>query len=394
VLVAPADNEPQKSASGARRDGVPEEKPRTVTAPQRWRLVLGRRSDQLPAAGQRLAAALDELYGAGRGEGSHGAAGAGAGRGQGFPHVRDWEQELDELFGAQVREEVLARAAAAGRTDVALHLDPAAVRPSVDLLHAVLSLAGGMSEARLARLRPLVAALVAALTEQLARQLRPALTGLAGARRTWRDTGVLDLPGTLRANLHTARRGDDGRVLVLPERPVFRSRSRRSVQWRLIVLTDVSGSMEPSTVWAAMTASILAGVPALRTHFVTFSDGVIDLTDRVDDPLKLLLEVRVGGGTHIAKALRYARDLVTVPSRTMVVVISDFDEGYPVGDLVAETRALASSGCALLGCASLDDRGAARYNAGVAALLAGAGMPVAALSPLELARWVGEKVTS
>ncbi|GAA1741779.1 DUF5682 family protein [Luedemannella helvata] len=391
-------------AGDARSPGVPGEDDadravasRTVPPAQRWRLVLGRRRDELPAAGQRLATALDELYGAGRGEGSYSAEGAGSGgqgggRGAGFPTVREWADELEALFGARVREEVLARAASAGRVDVALALDPESVRPSVELLHAVLSLAGGMSEANLARLRPLVARLVAALTEQLARQLRPALTGLASPRRTRRPTGVLDLPGTIRANLHTARPDDRGRLLVLPERPVFRTRSRRGVEWQLIVLTDVSGSMEPSTVWAALTASILAGVPALKTHFVTFSDGVIDLTERVDDPLALLLEVRVGGGTHIAKALRYARDLVTVPSRTMVVVISDFEEGYPLSGLVSEVRTLVGAGCALLGCASLDDRGAARYSTAVAAQLVAAGMPVAALSPLELARWVGEQV--
>jgi hypothetical protein len=383
--------EPTDGAAEA-ADGSPALARRDVTSVHRWRLVLGRQSDALPANQRRLATALDELYGAGRGEGSYTVDGSGGGRGTAFPSVREWQEELDALFGTRVREDVLARATEAGRADVALHLDPAAVRPSIELLHTVLSLAGGMSEARLARLRPLVARLVAALTAELARTLRPALTGLTSARRTRRRTGVLDLAGTVRANLRSARRGPDGRVLVVPERPVFRSRGRRSVDWRLIIVTDVSGSMEPSTVWAALTASILAGVPALRTHFLTFSTEVIDLTDRLDDPLRLLLEVRVGGGTHIAHALRYARGLLTVPNRTMVVVISDFEEGYPVGDLVAEVRALAETGCSLLGCASLDDRGAARYCVGVAEQVTAAGMPVAALSPLELARWVGERV--
>jgi Mg-chelatase subunit ChlD len=365
---------------------------RAVDASHRWRLVLGRQSDALPASMRRLATALDELYGTGHGEGSYGVGGLGGGRGSVFPSVREWSEELESLFGAGVREEVLARAAEGGRLDVAMQLDPSAVRPSIELLHAVLALASGMPEAQLGRLRPLVAKLVAALTAQLARRLRPALTGLTSPRRTRRRTGVLDLPGTIRANLRTARPGPDGRTLVVPERPVFRSRGRRSVDWRLIVLTDVSGSMEQSTIWSALTASILAGVPALRTHFVTFDTQVVDLTDRLDDPLALLLRVKVGGGTHIAKALRYARDLVTVPARTMVVVVSDFEEGYPVGQLVAEVRMLVGSGCRLLGCASLDDRGAARYSVGVAEQLVAAGMPVAALSPLELARWVGDQI--
>lgn len=112
---------------------------------------------------------------------------------------------------------------------------------------------------------------------------------------------------------------------------MFRSRARRAADWRLILVTDVSGSMEASTVWAALTASVLAGVPTLSTHFLAFSTEVIDLTGQVEDPLSLLLEVSVGGGTHIAAGLRHARELVTVPSRTLVVVVSDFEEGYPLG---------------------------------------------------------------
>ncbi|MGW1985786.1 vWA domain-containing protein [Streptomyces collinus] len=362
----------------------------------RWRLVLGRRTEQLPSSARPLATALDELYGAGRGEGSRGDL-TGGGRGGGgreapYPGVRAWSEELAALFGPGVREEVLAAAAATGRPDVFAELDPDSVRPSVDLLRSVLRHAGGLPEARLATLRPLVRRLVDALTRELATRLRPALHGTALARPSRRPGGGLDLPRTLRANLATARRAPDGTVQVIPERPVFRARARKAADWRLVLVTDVSGSMEASTIWSAITAAVLAGVPTLSTHFLAFSTEVVDLTDHVQDPLSLLLEVSVGGGTHIAAGLRHARELVTVPSRTLVVVVSDFEEGYPVGGLLAEVRALAGAGCRLLGCASLDDSGRPRYSTGVAAQLVAAGMPVAALSPLELARWVGEKI--
>ncbi|MDX2648192.1 DUF5682 family protein [Streptomyces sp. PA03-1a] len=387
--------------------GAPGEAPaaaaRTLAPADRWRLVLGRRGDRLPPSAGALATALDELYGNGRGEGSrgdlggHGGAGrAGGGRGgreAPYPGVREWSEELAALFGPGIREEVLAAAAASGRKDVVAELDPDSVRPSVDLLRTVLRHAGGLPEARLAALRPLVRRLVEALTRQLATRLRPALHGTALPRPSRRPGGGLDLARTLRANLATARRGPDGTVQVIPERPVFRARAQRAADWRLILVTDVSGSMEASTIWAALTASVLAGVPTLSTHFLAFSTEVIDLTDHVADPLSLLLEVSVGGGTHIAAGLRHARELVTVPSRTLVVVVSDFEEGYPLGGLLAEVRALVGAGCHVLGCASLDDAGRPRYSTGVAGQLVAAGMPVAALSPLELARWVGEKIT-
>ncbi|MFE9886738.1 DUF5682 family protein [Streptomyces scopuliridis] len=367
-----------------------------LTPGERWRLLLGR-GRELTGGAARIAGALDELYGYGRGEGARGeesgAGGSRGGDGASYPDVRSWSEELSALFGPGVREEVLAAAAGTGRLDAALELDPASARPSVELLRTVLSYAGGLPEHQLARLRPLVARLVAELTEALANRLRPALTGLSHPRPTRRPGGPLDLARTLRANLATARRDPDtGAVTVLPEQPVFRTRARKAADWRLVLVVDVSGSMEASTVWAALTASVLAGVPAVSTHFVAFSTEVLDLTDQVDDPLSLLLEVRVGGGTNIARGLRHARELVTVPSRTLVVLISDFEEGGPVSPLLTEIRALVDAGCHVLGCASLDDEGRPRYSAGVAGQLVGAGMPVAALSPLELARWVGERV--
>ncbi|MCX5206655.1 DUF5682 family protein [Streptomyces sp. NBC_00237] len=370
----------------------------TLAPADRWRLVLGRRADRLPSGAARLATALDELYGTGHGEGSRsglpgpgGGPGRRGGREPSFPGVREWSEELAALFGPGIREEVLAAAAVTGRQDVLAAFDPAAVTPSVELLRTVLRYAGGLPEARLAALRPLVRHLVDELTRQLATRLRPALTGTMSTRPTRRPGGRLDLPRTLRANLATARRTADGTVRVIPEKPVFRSRVRRSADWRLILVTDVSGSMEASTIWSALTASVLAGVPTLSTHFLAFSTEVVDLTGHVHDPLSLLLEVSVGGGTHIAAGLRHARSLITVPTRTLVVVISDFEEGAPLGGLLAEVRALVNTGCHVLGCASLDDAGRPRYSTGVAGQLVAAGMPVAALSPLELARWIGEK---
>jgi hypothetical protein len=379
----------EAGADAVRRLGLSDDR---ITPTHRWRMLLGRRIDDLPALAARSAQALDELYGSGHGEGSRTVGGRGGGREARAPTIREWRDELTELFGARVCEQVLGEAARRGNRDAALALDPATVAPSVDLLHTVLSLAGGLPEAELTRLRPLVARLVAELTALLATRLRPALAGITSPRPTRRRTGRIDLASTIRANLATARRTRDGRVLVMPERLRYKERGRRSVDWRLILVTDVSGSMEPSTVWAALTSAVLAGLPALTTHFLAFSTEVIDLSEHAHDPLSLLLEVRVGGGTHIARALAHARTLVTVPTRTMVVVVSDFEEGYPLHGLLDEVRALAESGCRLLGCASLDDEARPRYAVGVAQQLVAAGMPVAALSPLALARWVADQI--
>ena len=106
----------------------------------------------------------------------------------------------------------------------------------------------------------------------------------------------------------------------------------------------------------------------------------------------MLLEVQVGGGTHIGKAVHAARERLRVPNRTIVLLVTDFDEGYPVARLLAEVRSLIETGAKALGLAALNDDGQPRYNKGIAEQGVGCGMPVAALSPTQLARWVGEQI--
>jgi hypothetical protein len=362
---------------------------RDPRGPDRWRLILGRQREALPAREQRMAAALDELYGRGRGEGARG--GRGGGTGTPFPESRAWGEALEDLFGETIREEVLAAAAEGGRASAAAELDPDAVRPSVDLLCQVLALAGSLGEGRLAKLRPLVRRLVDALTAALARQVRPALTGPATGQRTFRTTPHLDLAHTLRRNLGTVQHTDDGPMLV-PDRLVFRTGSRKTMAWDLFLAVDVSGSMEPSVVYAAMMSAILAGAPFLTVRFVAFDTRVIDLSEHAADPLALLLEAKVGGGTDIASAVQYVGAQVRVPSRSILVVVSDFEEGGSPAPLLEAVRRLVSAGVTCLGVAALEDGGAPRYHAGIAGSLVRIGMPVAAVSPLELARWVSDVV--
>lgn len=363
-----------------------------LAAGERWRLILGAQRQRLSARGRGCGRALDELYGFGRGEGaSGGAAGQGGGREAPFPQAREWSEALEALFGAAVRDEVLAAAAAEGRADALLALDPEQVTPSVALLEQILALRGGLGEGRLASLRKLVKAVIEQLVRELSARVRPALTGLTSPRPTRRPGGRLDLRRTVRANLRHVQPAAGGPRLV-PERLIFSARSRRSLDWRVSLVVDVSGSMDASVIYSALMAAILAGLPAVAVDFLAFSTEVVDLSDRVDDPLALLLELQVGGGTLIARGLRAARQRMTTPARTLVVLISDFEEGGPLGPMLAEIRAIAQSGARPLGVAALDDRGAPRYNRAAASRAVAAGMPVAALSPLELARWVGDQL--
>ncbi|WP_235935278.1 DUF5682 family protein [Candidatus Laterigemmans baculatus] len=369
-----------------------------ISIADRWRMILGLPPQNRTAAG-RAAECLDELYGQGRGEGARKGIANRRPSGRGGteapePTTAEWSDDLEKLFGAGICQEVLGEAAAGGRSAAVDLLDPDTVTPSIELLQQVLSLAGGLPESRAEKLRRLAKRITQALAEQLAIRIRPALTGLSTPRPTRRPNRKLNLPRTIRDNLANVYRRSDGRPAVIAKRLIFNSPARREMDWHLTFVVDVSGSMDASVIYSALCAAIFAELQALSVRFLAFSTEVIDLSDHVVDPLTLLLEVRVGGGTHIGLGLRAARTRITVPSRSIVVLVSDFEEGVSVNEMLAEIRALSTAGVQCVGLAAIDDSGTARFHQGYAQLAASAGMSVAAVSPERLARWVGDQVRS
>ena len=283
------------------------EPPGEINLADRWRLVLGVQGCNTPK-GRRSAWALDQLYGvsarAGRGQRNDLARG---GTEAPYPSARDWIDDLNGLFGKDVCEEVLGEAAANGRAAILEYLNPETVRPSIDLLEQVLALRGALPERELSQLRKLAGRITERLAQQLANRLRPALSGLSTARPTRRRGRRLDFARTVDANLDTAHRRGDGRMALAPRRMFFRTPARRQMDWHLIFVVDVSGSMEASVIYSALVAAIFSALPAIDVRFFAFSTEVIDLSQSVDDPLALLMEVQVGGGTHIGLGLRAAR---------------------------------------------------------------------------------------
>ncbi len=93
--------------------------------------------------------------------------------------------------------------------------------------------------------------------------------------------------------------------------PRFNSRIKRhSEQWQLVLLVDQSGSMVDSVIHSAVMAACLWQLPGIRTHLVAFDTSVVDLTADVADPVELLMKVQLGGGTNIASAVEYGRQLL------------------------------------------------------------------------------------
>ena len=377
-------------------------------AVRRWRMVLGRyaesalpRRDDDAGLDETLGYLYDREYtgrglrhGRGVGSGGAGPGGVGSGGGLGASALRavDWLDGARRLFPASTLQRLESDALTRyGLTE--LLADPSAVdsiETSPELGAALLRIKGTICPQLADGLRALIARIVADAVERLRRPLTTALTG--SRRRDRRNPRAsardFDWRRTIAANLGNAD-PVTGRLLVQDVR--FMSRRRRqNLQWDVIILVDQSASMASSLLHSAVMASILAALPGLSVRLILFDTSVVDVSHLAGDPVEVLMTCQLGGGTDIARAVAYASGLVRRPTRTVVALVSDFEEGGSVSSLVGEVAALAGSGVRLLGLAALNGDGEPWYDRVVAERLAGAGMRVAAMTPDRFAVWLAE----
>lgn len=375
-----------------------------MTDIERWRLILGKYSGQrLGAAGAgtdqaRMEAAMDFLYGReydGRGvrrEGSVPSPQLGpGGLGDSMPTLVSWLGEIRELFPRQTAEIVEKHALDRyGMTE--LVTDPQTLErlvPDEQLLKTILMLKGQMDPEVLAVARRIIREVVDELRRKLEADVRRALSGRLNQHRhsPMRLAANFDAVGTIRRNLKNYD-AESGRLVL--DKVLFFERNARRLPWDIIVCVDQSGSMVGSVIHSAVMAGILAGLPAFRVRLVVFDTNVVDLSDAADDPVEVLLSVQLGGGTDIAKAVRYCGQLVENPDRTVLVLVTDFCEGGSPADLVRAVRELAEARVTMLGLAALDREAHPYYDKQMAQRLANHGMRIAALTPSELANWLTE----
>ena len=377
-------------------------------AVRRWRMVLGRyaesalpRRDDDAGLDETLGYLYDREYtgrglrhGRGVGSGGAGPGGVGSGGGLGASALRavDWLDGARRLFPTSTLQRLESDALTRyGLTE--LLADPSAVdsiETSPELGAALLRIKGTICPQLADGLRALIARIVADAVERLRRPLTTALTG--SRRRDRRSPRAsardFDWRRTIAANLGNAD-PVTGRLLVQDVR--FMSRRRRqNLQWDVIILVDQSASMASALLHSAVMASILAALPGLSVRLILFDTSVVDVSHLAGDPVEVLMTCQLGGGTDIARAVAHASSLVRRPTRTVLALVSDFEEGGSVSSLVNEVAALAGSGVRLLGLAALNDDGDPWYDRVVAERLAGAGMRVAAMTPDRFAAWLAE----
>ncbi|MBN3216910.1 VWA domain-containing protein [Pectobacterium polaris] len=365
---------------------------------KRWRLILGHYADEalgdatFDAQDLKVERTLDYLYrreyqrrGLKQEGGRHGSLD------QSQLTAVNWLNQARKLFPSSTFERMQSQAIE--RYEIShLFNDPQALQamePTPALAKALLSLRGRMNE----QTREAVRDIIRKVVDEILRTLRPTFTNaLTGRRNRFRRSPVassqnFDWRATIAANLKHFDR-DKNRLVI--ETPHFNSRMQRHMPWDVILCVDQSASMSSSVMYAAVCASILAALPAVRVSLIVFDTQVVDLSHLAHDPVEVLMTVQLGGGTNIAKAMQYCEQRVQNPKRTIVTLISDFEEGGALNRLLSCVQRMHSQQITLLGLAALDDAAQPVYDTAIGQKLADRGMHVAALTPEHFAQWLAE----
>jgi uncharacterized protein with von Willebrand factor type A (vWA) domain len=149
----------------------------------------------------------------------------------------------------------------------------------------------------------------------------------------------------------------------------------------VVVAIDQSGSMAASVVFAGVFGAVLASMRTLKTSLIVFDTEVVDLTEHLSDPVEVLFGTQLGGGTDINRAVAYGQSLLTRPSGSLFVLISDLYEGGIKDEMLKRVAAMTAAGVQVVVLLALSDEGAPSYDRDNAAALAALGVPAFACTP-------------
>jgi len=350
---------------------------------RRWALALGNDEERSPLSerDRRIDMALTALYGAGGGEGG-GKKGRG-GLGASAPRVARWLGDIREFFPASVVQVIQKDAFERLNLKSMLH-EPeflATFEADVHLVADLMSLGKTMPEKTKATARMVIQKVVNDLMARLAHKTAEAIRGAVNKQKRTRKPrhSDIDWPRTIRANL---RHFQPDYQSIVPETLIgYARKTRRADLEDIILCVDQSGSMATSVVYSSIFAAVMASIPAVSTKFVVFDTAVLDLTEKLADPVEALFGVQLGGGTDINRALAYVRDLIVRPSQTHLILITDLFEGGNAQEMLARAEEIVKAGVNVIVLLALSDDGKPAFNQSAAQHFAALGCPVFACTP-------------
>ncbi len=347
-----------------------------LTLKKRWRLILGSETrEELPTDFTRIETGIDKtleaLYNTDR----------KGGLGPSSPNVARWLGDIREYFPGTVVQ-VLQQDALQRLNLTSMLTEPEmleTVIPDVHLVANLMSLGRLIPEKTKATARQVVAKVVDELMRRLSAPTQQAITGSLNrsARMRRPRHNEINWNATIQKNL---KHYQQEYKTIIPETRIGYGRKRKAMK-DIVLCLDQSGSMGTSVVYSGIFGAVMASIPSVQTKMVVFDTAVADLTEDLQDPVELLFGVQLGGGTDIQLALGYCQQIITRPSDTVLVLITDLYEGGPDEEMRKKAAQLVASGVQVITLLALNDDGAPYYHHENAKYFTSLGIPVFACTP-------------
>ena len=325
---------------------------------RRWRLILGQAPDQnsqqiWSKQDFELQQCLEPLYNPE----------AKGGLGRSSPKVAQWLGDIRQHFPSNVVQ-IIQKDALERLNLQQMLLEPELleqVEVDIHLVSTLMQLSHLIPAKTKETARKVVAQLVQEIERRLKQNLQQAMQGsLNRAAHTRRPRRIQDInwPRTIRANL---KHWQSDYQTLIPAQLHGHPRQHNSLK-DIILCVDQSGSMAASVIYSSIFAAVMASMRSVSTQMVVFDTAVVDLTEMLEDPVDVLFGTQLGGGTDIARALKYCRELVRRPEETILILVSDLCEGGDEKQMFKQVAELLNQGVTIISLLALSDEGSAYYD--------------------------------
>ncbi len=343
---------------------------------RKWRMILGGHQNDgtgysLDKMDTQIDKTLEALYDSDK----------KGGLGPSSPNVSRWLGDIRTFFPGSVvqlmQQDALKRL---NLTQMLLEKETlATIEADVHLVATLMTLSKVIPDKTKDTARQVVKKVVDDLLKKLAQPMTTAITGsLNRSARNMRPRhNEINWHTTILKNL---KHYQPEYKTIVPETRVGFGKKRSSLKDILLCL-DQSGSMGDSVVYSGIFGSVMASIPAVTTKMIVFDTAVADLTEELEDPVDLLFGVQLGGGTDIHAALTYCKQVITRPTETIMLLITDLFEGGNPAGMRTKAKEIVASGVQLIVLLALNDSGAPSYDHYNAQFFADLGVPVFACTP-------------
>lgn len=186
-----------------------------------------------------------------------------AGLGKSKPRLAKWLGDIRNYFPTDVVA-VIQQDAIEKKGLKQLLFEPETlgqVVPSIEMVGTLMALKGLIPDETKETARMVVRAVVEEIKKRMQAQIEQAVRGALDRSRhsPIRSLPNLDWKRTIGGNLKNYIKD---KKTIIPDRFFFWSRQQRRREWNMIVCMDQSGSMADSVVYGSVTGAILASIPA------------------------------------------------------------------------------------------------------------------------------------